>query len=297
MIFFFARLYILAAMENSNMSCNEAGMAKRCAVGIIGAEQQEVNLLHERMEDAEFVAFAGIDFWCGKLSGVAVVVARCGIGLVNASMCTQIMIDRFGVSRIINSGVAGCTDEDLDIFDMIACTDTATHDLDITKFGFEMGQLPGWESPFFHADAKMRATALKVFSEFDKDFYRALEEEADKAPSPDSKGNSINLGFFTLLSRLPVMKEGRVVSGDSFICDDGVRNRIISTFSPSCVEMEGSAVGQTASANGIPFLILRSISDMAGKGASNSYENYSEIASRISAAVVFGMMERSSEWL
>ena len=276
---------------------NEAAKEMSRVAGIIGAEQQEVNLLHERMEGAEVITFAGIDFWHGKLAGVPAVVARCGIGKVNAAICTQMMIDRFDVSRIINTGVAGGTEKGLDIFDVIACTETATHDLDITKFGYQMGQLPGWESPFFKSDAKMRATALKVFGGFGIDFYYNLEEEAANSPSTDSKGNSISRGFFSLLPRLPIMKEGRVVSGDAFICDDAVRSRIISMFSPSCVEMEGSAVGQTASANGVPFLILRSISDMAGKGASNSYENYSEIASRISAAVVFGMMERAEEWL
>lgn len=267
------------------------------AVGIIGAEQQEVNFLHERLEGAEVFSAAGVDFWRGALLGVPAVVARSGIGKVNAAICAQVMADRFGVSRIINTGSAGGTAPGLDIFDMVASEDAGYHDLDLTKFGFAAGQLPEMESPFFKADERMRRCAMQVFEGFDIAFYGELEEQAAAAPSPDSKGNPISRGFFSLLPRLPKMQEGRIVSGDAFISDDAARGRIVLAFSPACVEMEGAAVAQAASANGIPFLVLRSISDMAGSGANLSYENFSEIASRISAAVVFGMMERAGEWL
>ncbi len=280
-----------------NLSPGERGKNSQCMVGVLGAEQQEVNLLREKLVGAEVFSIIGVDFWSGTLADIPVVIACSGIGKVNAALCVQVMVDHFNVARVINTGTAGATEPEIDVFDMIACTDTASHDLDLTKFGFDPGQLPGMETAFFYADEKMRHTAMKVFSDFNLSFYSNLEEEAARAPSQDSAGNPINRGFFSLLPRLPIMKEGRIVSGDAFICEESVRSNIIERFSPSCVEMEGSAVGQASTANGIPFLILRSITDMAGKGASLSYENFSELASRISASVVVGMMELSAEWL
>ena len=263
-----------------------AGDGARRVAGIIGAEQQEVDLLCERLEGAEKAVIAGIDFHFGTLRGAPAVIARCGIGKVNAGLCAQIMADRFGVSRIVNTGSGGGTAEGLNVLDMVACTDAVQHDMDVTGLGYPAGQIPGSPVLAFAADEKMRRVALSVFSGFDRAFYESLEEE-------DARTS----GVFSRLKRLPIIKEGRVASGDTFVCDDSLRGRIVSVFSPACVEMEGAAVAQAAFANGIPFLILRSISDMAGSDAHLSYEDFSRLASRISSSVVLGMMEKAEQWL
>ena len=273
-------------MEQNEKNDAAKGEGLPRVAGIIGAEQQEVDLLCERLEGAQKAAIAGIDFHSGTLCGESAVIARCGIGKVNAGLCVQIMADRFGATRIINTGSAGGTAEGLSVLDMVACTDAVQHDMDVTGLGYAAGQVPGVPVFSFAADAKMRAAALQVFAGFDRAFYERLEAE-------DAQEASV----FSKLARLPIIKEGRVTSGDTFVCDDSLRGRIIATFAPACVEMEGAAVAQAAWANGIPFLVLRSISDMAGSGAHLSYEDFSRLASRISAAVVLGMMEKAGEWL
>ncbi len=273
-------------MEQNEKNGAAKGEGLPRVAGIIGAEQQEVDLLCEKLEGAQEASIAGIDFHCGTLFGVSVVIARCGIGKVNAALCVQIMADRFGASRIINTGSAGGTAEGLSVLDMVACTDAVQHDMDVTGAGYTAGQIPGVPVFSFAADEKMRRAALQVFAGFDRAFYERLEAE-----------DAQSAGVFSRLKRLPLIKEGRVASGDTFVSDDGLRSRIIAAFSPACVEMEGAAVAQAAWANGIPFLVLRSISDMAGSGAHLSYEDFSRLASRISAAVVLGMMEKAEEWL
>ncbi len=268
------------------MRAEAGGKSLQGVVGIIGAVQQEVDLLCESLENAETLSVAGIEFHCGILSGVPIVVARCGVGKVFSALCAQIMIDRFGVSRIINTGAAGGTEAGLRVLDMVACTDAVHHDMDVTAFGYPMGQVPGTESLSFAADERMRLASIKTFEGFDLNFYQGIDTSS-------GDGHEI----FAQLERLPIIKEGRVASGDVFVADDALRSRIVNEFQASCVEMEGAAIAQVAHANGIPFLILRSISDLAGEDAGISYEDFSRLAARISSAVVLGMMECSSEWL
>jgi adenosylhomocysteine nucleosidase len=225
--------------------------------GIIGAEKQEVELLFEALAESgspvKVTRRCALEFHEGILEGLPAVVVCCGIGKVNAAICAQILISEFGVGAIINTGSAGGLAEGLEVLDMVVSTDAVQHDFDTTVFGYAFGQVPGTTSPFFASDPELRACALAAFAG---------------------------------VAKSGKMMEGRIASGDAFINDETRRARIVSLFSPACVEMEGAAIAQVCAANALPFVILRSVSDLAGKDAGMSYDEFSRFASIKSANVV-----------
>lgn len=230
-------------------------------VGVIGAEKQEVELLFSALADSlipvNVVKRAGLEFHEGALGKCPVVIVCCGIGKVNAAICAQILISEFAVEAVINTGSAGGIAGELEVLDMVVSSDAVQHDFDTTVFGYQPGQIPGQTSPFFASDAALRQHALAAFAR---------------------------------VAKAGKMIEGRVASGDAFITDEARRAKIVATFSPACVEMEGAAVAQVCAANAVPFVILRSVSDLAGKDAGMSYEAFSRIASHVSANVVMEMI-------
>lgn len=237
-------------------------------IGIIGAEAQEVRLLFSALAESgtpvKVIRQGSLEFHEGSLDGCPVVIVRCGIGKVNAALCAQILVSTFGVGAVINTGSAGGLASGLAVLDMVVSSDAVQHDVDATRFGYVPGQVPGLPSPFFSADAALAEIALAAF---------ARVSARPGAPLGASR-----------------MIRGRVASGDVFVADEAVRSRIVAEFSPSCVEMEGAAVAQACSVNGIPFVILRSISDLAGEEACMSYDDFSERASYASALVVREML-------
>ena len=199
--------------------------------GIIGAMASEVELLKQQMNEPQVTTVAGMDFFAGSLGGADAVVVQSGIGKVNAGICVQVLVDRFGVDRVINTGVAGSLDERLDVGDLVVSTDCVMHDFDVTPLGYAPGQVPGLDVLAFPADAGMREAVVAAAAEV----------------APDIKA-------------LP----GRVVSGDQFISTPEQKERILSTFGGSCCEMEGCAIAQAAYLNGVPFVVVRAISDKPG---------------------------------
>jgi len=243
-------------------------------VGIIGAEKQEVDLLIAELSLSgglvRMIKRGLLEVHEGILHGRSVVVVCCGIGKVNAAMCAQILISEFSISAIINTGSAGGLAAGLSVLDMVVCTDAVQHDFDTTIFGYAHGQVPGTPSPFFASDSGLRALALSAFA-------------------------CVAAGLATESGFSGKMIEGRIASGDAFISDDALRARIVSRFSPACVEMEGAAIAQVCAANGVPFIILRSVSDLAGQDAGMSYDEFSHIASKRSARVVMEMISELEE--
>jgi len=242
-------------------------------LGIIGAEKQEVDLLIAALafsDASDGMSKRGLlEFHEGLLHDCPVVVC-CGIGKVNAAMCAQILISEFSVSAIINTGSAGGLASGLSVLDMVVCTDAVQHDFDTTIFGYAPGQVPGTTSPFFTADSALRALALAA--------YARVTAGIDNEKSFKGK-----------------MIEGRIASGDAFINNNTLRDRIVSLFAPACVEMEGGAIAQVCAANGVPFIILRSVSDLAGQDAGMSYDEFSHIASKRSALIVMEMISELEE--
>ena len=228
-------------------------------VGIIGAMEQEVARLKEVMENVSITTRAGMDFYEGILEGKKVVVVQSGIGKVNAGMCTQILVDLFQVEAVINTGIAGSLNNDINIGDIVLSTDVLHHDMDATGFGYPLGQIPRMDVLSFEADKKLIELA-------DKACRKVLPEI----------GTHI----------------GRVVSGDQFISDKAVKERIASNFNGCCTEMEGAAIAQTAYLNKVPFVILRAISDKADDSATMDYPVFERQAIAHSVRLVKNLLPR-----
>ena len=125
-------------------------------IGIIGAMEQEVAKIKEKMQDVTITSRARMDFYEGTLEGKKVVVVRSGIGKVNAGMCTQILADVFGVEAVINTGIAGSLNNDINIGDIVVSTDLVHHDVDAGAFGYKKGQVPDMDVFSFGSDDALR---------------------------------------------------------------------------------------------------------------------------------------------
>lgn len=228
-------------------------------IGIIGAMEEEVAELKKDMQIDETIEQAGMVFCKGSLGGKDVVIVRSGIGKVNAGICAQILVDRFGVDTLINTGIAGSLDAQIDIGDMVISTDALHHDMDATIFGDPAGQIPRMDTLSFPADEKLVKKAV------------AANEKAN----PD-------IHTFT----------GRVVSGDQFVASDEVKEKIRSNFGGLCTEMEGAAIAHTAYLNDISYVIIRAISDKADGSASEDYPTFEKKAIAHSVRLVEKLMTK-----
>lgn len=222
-------------------------------IGIIGAMEEEVEALRARLQNPQKLQRASMDFYSGNLNGMEAVIVRSGIGKVNAGICTQILADVFQVDAVINTGIAGSLDADIDIGDVVISTDTVQHDMDAIGFGYEPGIIPRMETSYFRADPALVDKAREACQE-------AVPE----------------IHVFT----------GRIVSGDQFVSDKEVKSRLISQFGGMCTEMEGAAIAQAAWLNHIPFVIIRAISDKADDSATVDYPAFEKQAIRHSVALV-----------
>lgn len=213
----------------------------------------EVATLKSNMTVKNTVKKASMEFYEGTIGNTEVVVVRSGIGKVNAGICVQILIDLFGVTHVINTGIAGSLNADINIGDIVLSTDACYHDVDITVFGYKKGEIPQIGAAEFKADDELRAKA----------------KASIKKAAPD-------IGVF----------EGRVCSGDQFISSAEVKDAIIKEHGGLCTEMEGAAIAQASYLNNTPFLIIRAISDKADGGAEVDYPTFEAKAAKDCAAIV-----------
>ena len=220
-------------------------------LGIIGAMDVEVATLKEKMEGAVVSAKAGMEFCEGTLEGLPAVVVQCGVGKVNAALCAQILCDCYGVTAVVNTGIAGSLCNDLDIADLVISRDAIHHDFDLRFWGRPVGQVPGFDVTAFPADEKLMELA-----------FRAAE--------------AVNQGH---------NKIGRVASGDQFICSREQKENIIANTQAICAEMEGASIAHAAYRNGVPFVILRAISDKADDSAEMDYPTFEALAAQRCAQV------------
>ena len=227
-------------------------------VGIIGAMEVEVERLKKDMVVQRELKKAGMEFCEGVLMGQPAVVVRSGIGKVNAAVCTQILVDEFKADVIINTGIAGSLNAQIDIGDIVISTDVVHHDMDAVNFGYEPGQIP----------------QMDVFS------FAANEELVELAEQVCHEVNP-EINVF----------RGRIVSGDQFVADKAVKERITSLFHGFCTEMEGAAIAQASYLNGVPFVILRAISDKADDSATEDYPTFERKAVEHSVKLVEGLLK------
>jgi len=222
-------------------------------IGIIGAMDEEVTSLKAAVENPENTSIAGMEFCRGKLDGVDVVIVQCGVGKVNAGICAHTLINLFGCTNIINTGVAGSLDSQIDIGDIVVSTDAVQHDFTAEAVGFAKGEIPYTGLYAFPADEMMHKAAV----------------EAAQAAAPEVH-----------------VFEGRVCSGDQFIASKAQKESIITDFGGLCCEMEGGAIAQVCYLNNIPFVIIRAIADQADDSGEISYELFMAEAAVRCAAIV-----------
>lgn len=227
-------------------------------VGIIGAMDVEVALLRDHLAERTTTERAGITFDSGRVGNTRVVIARCGVGKVSAALCVQVMADVFGVTHVVNTGVAGSLDARINIGDLVVSTDAVEHDMDVTALGYEVGQVPGLATRAFEASPVLREAVVAAATQ--------------AAPE---------VGVF----------EGRVASGDQFVADAATKARIAAQFDALCCEMEGAAIAQACWLNGIPFVVVRAISDKADGSDVVDYPVFEEQAARRCAAIVGALLE------
>ena len=221
-------------------------------LGIIGAMDVEVALLKEKMQNITTETRAGSDYFAGTLEGVDAVVVQCGVGKVNAALCAQILISEFGVTHLVNTGIAGSLSNELDICDLLISQDAMYHDFDCNHFGYPHGRVPGMDVTAFPADETMIRFAL----------------EAAESVAPGH------------------VKTGRVATGDQFVCSKEMKDGIIEKTGGLCTEMEGGAIAQAAYRNQVPFVIIRAISDKADDSAEMDYPTFEALAAKRCATVV-----------
>ncbi|GIQ68314.1 5'-methylthioadenosine/S-adenosylhomocysteine nucleosidase [Xylanibacillus composti] len=226
-------------------------------VGIIGAMKEEIELLRQAMQLDRVIEHAGITFLQGKLHDRDVIVCQSGVGKVNAAVCTQLLIDRFHVQAILFTGVAGALDPSMDIGDIVISRDCMQHDMDASPLGFAKGEIPYAPRSVFAADARLIEIA----------------EQVGQARFPGR------------------MRVGRVLSGDQFIADRAVVEKLHRDMGGSCTEMEGAAVAQVCDMNDIPFLIIRSMSDKADGSADVNFAEFTVEASRRSFNMIDGIVQ------
>ena len=229
-------------------------------LGIIGAMSIEVDALKNMMLSVKTHELAGMIFYEGLLENSPAVLVVCGVGKVNAAMCAQILCDRFQVSHIINTGVAGSLCADLDIGDFVISTEAIYHDFDchVLNPQYVIGQVPGLTVRFFSAD-------------------NDLIEIAHSAAEAVYPGHTAR---------------GIVASGDQFVCSKEAKRKIVSDTGALCTEMEGAAIAHTAWRNNVPFVVIRAISDKADDSAEMDYPTFEAIAAKRSAAVTREMAKK-----
>lgn len=225
-------------------------------IGIIGAMGVEVEGLKALMEGKVSQKISGVEFTRGKINGNNVVVAACGIGKVFAGICAEIMILRYGPDYIINTGVGGTLTDKLSIGNIAVASDVVQHDMDTTALGDPAGLISGINVVNINCDEKLVGLISK-----------AAEKEGHQ------------------------YCVGTIASGDSFIADNERKKRIVDTFGAIACEMEGAAIGQVCYVNGIPFAVIRAISDDADGNAHENYPQFLKEAAEHSVNVLLRVIK------
>jgi adenosylhomocysteine nucleosidase len=235
----------------------------RANIGVIGAMDSEVSYLVDRLEGRKTTDIYGYSFHSGSLYGKQVTVMKCGIGKVNAARGTQLLIDRFSPDAIVNTGIAGALDPELNVGDAVIATGLVQHDFNVTAFGHVRGYIcTGGD------DRKPTSFAP------DEKLIQMLRQAARRVLT----GSSVT--------------EGVIATGDLFVADAKTRRGIRDEFSADAVEMEGAAIAQTASYSDVPFAVLRVVSDSADCEASESYDRFEAETAKRSAAIIEEFLKR-----
>lgn len=228
-------------------------------IGIIGAMDVEIKTIVENIQNSTTSTIANMTFNSGKINNVDVVVVKSGVGKVSAAMCVQILADIFEVTHIINTGVAGSLNNNIDIGDIVIGKKCIYHDVDVTNFGYALGEVPSLGYKYFNSDENLINNVKKAIEETSREIHIQI---------------------------------GTIASGDSFICSKERKNWIKANFQADCCEMESTSIAQACTLNNIPFVILRAISDKADDVASISYEEFEKKAALVCAKATLEFLQK-----
>jgi adenosylhomocysteine nucleosidase len=234
-------------------------------IGIIGAMEEEVTILQGLMQKRAIEKIGSFEYFTGTLEDKQIVLLRCGIGKVNAAIGAALLIDNFRPELIINTGCAGGVNPAgltpvLNFGDVVISSSLVYHDFDISVFGYAVGQIPGMKDAFFHVEKNMIEIGLRAIDELKRE------------------------------SRLPASLnhvEGLIGSGDVFVCETARVDKIVKLFPAiRAVEMEGAAIAHACSLFGVPCLVIRAMSDIAGEESPMKFDEYLPIAAKHSSEIV-----------
>lgn len=229
-------------------------------VGILVAMEEEIKYLIQAMENYEVYEVAKQFFYDGFIEGKSVTIVQSGIGKVNASIATSLLIQRFKVDKMINTGSAGALEKGLEIGEIIVSEKLAYHDVDNRVFDYQYGQTP----------------QMPLFFKADKTLSNQIRELA-----------SIHSWK---------VHNGLIVSGDSFVSKRSEIERIKEYFPSALItEMEGAAVAQTCYQYDIPFVVIRSVSDTADEEAAVDFDEFVVLAGKRSAELVLALIKKINE--
>ena len=228
-------------------------------IAIMGAMPEEVAPILERLDDVQEVNYAKNKYYKAKYKNIDVVVAYSKIGKVFSTLTATTMLELFACDVLLFTGVAGAVNPELQIGDLVVASKLAQHDLDITIFGHPHGYVPEG-SVYVEADKDLIALSKMVASE---------------------------MGV--------KVKEGIIATGDQFIASEERKNFIAETFKADALEMEGASVAVVCDALGVPFFILRSISDSADMDAGFNFEEFVESSAKVSAEFLMKMVDRLAQ--
>lgn len=229
--------------------------------GIIGAMEPEVAILKSQLANMSSTTHGGFTFFEGQLNDHEVVIVQSGIGKVAAALATCILIDKFTPDYIVNTGSAGGFDQSLKVGDIVVSSEVKYHDVDVTAFGYEIGQLPANPPAYIP--------------------HPVLVEAAQKGIDKLENINAL---------------VGLITTGDTFMtADDDIAKARTNFPTMAAVEMEGAAIAQTCLQFNTPFVVIRSMSDIAGKESPTSFEAYLETASVNSSQLVNNMLDELTD--
>ena len=230
--------------------------------GVIGAMESEVAQLRAALKMPEARTVAGLTFYAGTLGENRVVLVRSGVGKVNAARCAQILIDLYEPDYLVNTGIAGGVGAGLAVADVVIGTELVQHDFDAVNFGYARGNI---------CEPEHRGTPTVFRS--DETLIAAFRAAAESLI--DAKR----------------VKTGRIATGDLFVASAETKRDIADTFGAIAAEMEGCAIAQVAALAGVPFIVLRAISDLADGSSVGSFGEFEQETADLSAAILRRMIE------
>ncbi|MCL1139792.1 5'-methylthioadenosine/adenosylhomocysteine nucleosidase [Shewanella pneumatophori] len=250
---------LLLSFITIHTQAKPADIAISQPIAILGAMDAEIEKLLPEISQRQTHSIAKNTYYTGFIANKPVVVARSGVGKVNAAITTYVLINQFNVNSIIFTGIAGAASPELNVADVVISTALVQHDVDLTAFGAPKGQLDGYDDRLFYADKKLQKLALDA----------AKEAVGEKR-----------------------VHSGIIATGDQFIADKGVVSMLLKEFNAIAVEMEGAAVAQVTDMFAIPLVVIRTISDKADGSAHLTYEDAKQTTADNSVAITLNMLSK-----